>query len=212
MTIPPELLALLPAATRQQLAVNGGNLCLSGAARGADTLWGEAARRSGHALVHWSFAGHHGRGSEADVVELSPGQLAIADPHLAQAAQALHRAWPPASDHAANLLRRDYFQAAWSDSLYAIADRDRRGRIKSGTAWAVQIFVERFAARPCRAYLFDQGRRNWARWAGDAWTDIGALPKPAGIWAGIGTRDLRPEGADAIAACLAQARRLTTSD
>lgn len=134
MTISPTLLALLPPAVRQELAANGGRLCLSGAARGADALWGEIARRSGHAVVHWSFAGHRRQRSASEVVALPPQRLAIADPHLARAADALGEAWPAATDYAANLLRRDYFQIAWGGPLYAVADLDRRDRIVGGTA------------------------------------------------------------------------------
>jgi hypothetical protein len=198
MTVPPQLLALLPQSAREQIGVNGGRLCLSGAARGADALWGELARQAGHAVVHWSFEGHRRDPAAGELVELAPEQLATADPALATAAGALGRRWPPRSAYAAKLLRRDYFQAAWNSALYAVADLERRGRISGGTAWAAQIFIERFAGQACPAYLFDQRQRHWAAWEGAGWTSIASPPPPDGIWAGIGSRSLAPEGAAAI--------------
>jgi hypothetical protein len=198
MTVPPQLLALLPQSAREQIGLNGGRLCLSGAARGADALWGELARRAGHAVVHWSFEGHRRDSAAGELVELSPEQLAMADPSLKAAARALERPWPPRRAHAAKLLRRDYFQAAWSGSLYAVADLDWRSRIEGGTAWAAQIFIQRFAGEPCAAYLFEQRQRHWAVWEGAGWTSIASPPPPDGIWAGIGSRSLAPEGAAAI--------------
>jgi hypothetical protein len=184
---------------------NGGRLCVSGAARGADALWGERATRSGHAVVHWSFEGHRRHVPERDVVILSDERLESAEPFLESAAAALGRPWPPATMHAQQLLRRNYFQILWSDAIYTIADRDARGGIKGGTAWAVQMFIARFEGRPCRAFLFDQTAGLWNSWEGDGWAPIVRPPLPAGIWAGIGTRNLSPAGAAAVGQLLVSA-------
>lgn len=193
-----ELIELLPEHVRLTMAVNGSQLCLSGAARGADALWGECAARAGHAVVHWSFVGHRLHAPDADVVLLSPQQLSSADPYLVSASEKLGRPWPPATDHAASLIRRNYFQVAWSDALYAVTELDDRGAIKGGTAWAVAMFVDRFAGKACPAYLFDQARNEWNHWDDDSWQPMRVPPPPTRIWAGIGSRQLDGTGAEAI--------------
>jgi hypothetical protein len=174
------------------------DLCLSGGADGADLAWGDAARRHGHRVVHFSFAGHRTRARPDERRVLSAAELAAADPFLARANATLRRRWPPARPYALNLLRRDWYQVRDAGSVYAVAERDRRGRIAGGTAWAVQMFLDRHEGAACAAYLFDPREARWFAWQGE-WTPLAAPPQPQGAWAGIGTRRLPPSGAAAIA-------------
>ncbi len=84
-----------------------GNVCLSGGADGADLVWGAEACRHGHKVRHFSFAGHRTQAPPDELVILSDNELRRADPYLAKANARLKRDWPPASQYAANLLRRD---------------------------------------------------------------------------------------------------------
>ena len=198
MSIPSPLHSLLPEAARDRFAENGGRLCLSGAAAGADAYWSALAARRGDAVVHWSFAGHRRARCSGEVAALSFDAMALADAHLIRASRTLRRPWPPRSDYAAALLRRNYFQVAWSNAVYAVADLGEDRRIAGGTSWTVQLFLDRFAQGDCPAFLFAQESGCWLTWCDGAWEPSGSPPAPEGIWAGIGTRDLRDAGAAAM--------------
>ena len=195
--LPPDLAALLPGPAHERLAATG-RLCLSGAAPGSDAYWGDLAWQRGDGVVHWSFAGHSRAQCAGEVAELTTSQLARADSALRIAADALARPWPPRSPYAASLLRRDFFQADFADALYAIAKFDRAGRMLGGTAWTVQMFLDRFTGSHVPAFAFDQRGGRWLERRGASWQPVAEVPSPAGIWAGIGTRDLDATGMAAI--------------
>lgn len=198
MPLPPQLVALLPPPVRERLSANGGRLCLSGAARGADAAWSRAAWDSGDAVVHWSFAGHRRAQCSGEIVALEQARLIEADRHLRRAARALGRRYPPRSAYTANLLRRDHFQAAFAGALYAVAMFAADGRIEGGTAWAIELFIDRFERADCPAFVFDQRRASWLAWRAAGWAPVPGPPAPEGIWAGIGTRAIEAGGLAAI--------------
>ncbi len=198
MTMLPELEALLPAPARERMRAKGGRLCLSGAAPGADAAWSEAAWQRGDAVVHWSFAGHRRARCGGEIVALEESALARADRLLLRAADRLGRPYPPRSPYAANLLRRDFFQAAFAGALYAIAIFGPDGRIEGGTAWTIELFLERFDHADCPAFVFDQVHTCWRIWRGGGWSPLPRPPLPSGVWAGIGTRALEACGSAAI--------------
>lgn len=174
------------------------NLCLSGGAEGSDLQWGMTAGSAGHSVIHWSFSGHRTRAPALEVVRLSDDQLSEADPHLSRAAQTLRRHFPPKSPFVRKLLQRNWYQVAHSGSLYAVATITH-GLVDGGTGWAVQMFIDRHNGEACPAYVFCQRTLCWHRWDGaGGWAGIDRPPAPSGIWAGVGTRDLSPEGKAAI--------------
>lgn len=185
------------------LEVLKGNICLSGGAKGADAQWGMNAGRDGQSVIHWSFEGHKHFVAEQEIVRLSQEQLEKADEHLKLASKTLKRPWPgKRSKTVSALLRRNWYQVAWSESLYAVSSIDPVKKVvEGGTGWAVQMFLDRMAKRaelePLPLYVFDQKQELWFQWVG-GWKTIDAPPKPQGIWAGIGTRDLNDAGKWAI--------------
>lgn len=175
------------------------NVCMSGGAKGADLAWGAEARCHGHKVLHFSFAGHRTQAPPDERVILSDDELRRADPFLAKANARLRRHWPPASKYAANLLRRDWYQARDAQRVYAVARLQENRQIEGGTAWAVAMFLDQHDGRTCEAYLFEPERRQWFTWDAD-WEAIARPPLPRGLWAGIGTRALSPPGEAAIRA------------
>ena len=172
--------------------------CLSGGARGADHEWGLAASKHGHAVVHFAFEGHRSKCPRSTLHELSQAELDIADSRLVQANKTLKRRWPVANRFVANLLRRNYYQIAETDSVYAISTFQKR-MVAGGTAWAVQLYLDRFdEAKELPCYVYDQQIETWTQWDGSGFLVIDAPPTPSGIWTGIGTRDLNSAGKRAI--------------
>lgn len=178
------------------------NVCLSGGATGADLAWGRAARAKGHRVIHFSFARHDTDAPADERRILDDAELRAADPHLAGAAKALGRPWPPRAGR--NLLRRDWHQVKDSERVYAVASFRKDGQVEGGTAWAVALFLDRHHGRTCELYLFDQDRAQWLRWD-RGWRPIDRPPVPRGRWTGIGTRNLNAAGRDAIRALLGAA-------
>ena len=80
---------------------------------------------------------------------------------------------------------------------------DTECEVDGGTAWAVQMFIDRFDDQECDCYVFDQVACYWFKWTG-AWQRIYQPPFPEGIWAGVGKRDLLLQGRLAIRALLDQ--------
>lgn len=174
----------------------GNDICLSGGAEGADLQWGAQAGLIGHSVIHWSFEGHRSQAPESELVQLTSEQLSQADDAVARANKTLGRRWPSNNDFTNNLLRRNWYQVKDAESLYAVSSLDRKTGVSGGTAWAVQMYLDRFLIdeepmEKCRAYLFDRNTRLWYQFDGTRWVNlISRPPKPQGIWAGIGSRDL----------------------
>jgi len=179
-----------------------GDICLSGGAKGSDAQWGMNAGRDGQSVIHWSFEGHKHYVAEQEVVRLTQDQLLRADEALLKASKTLKRPWPgKRSKNVSSLLRRNWYQIAWSDSVYAVSTINEKNLVDGGTGWAVQMYLDRMASlaqfEPIPLYVFDQAREQWFQWVG-GWKAINSPPKPQGIWAGIGTRDLNDAGKWAI--------------
>lgn len=174
--------------------------CMSGGADGADLQWGVCAGLAGHTVKHFIFAGHRSKAPREELVVLTEEQLLVADPFLERANETLKRRFPGQNPFVNSLLRRNYYQVAWSDSVYAVSSIDKKGLVEGGTSWAVQLFLDRFDGRPCDAYVYDQKTSKWFVWDGQqiGWNHIIEPPTPSGVWAGIGSRDLKENGKQAI--------------
>ena len=167
--------------------------CLSGGADGADLCWGTNASNAGFEVCHFTFRGHRTLAPQTEIVVLQDDQLRVADPFLIKANKTLKRRFPGKNEHVNNLLRRNYYQVAWSDSVYAVATIED-GLVTGGTSWAVQMFLDRGQSD---VYVFDQNDQKWYTWDG-GWSEIDTPPYPSGIWAGIGSRNLTVPGKNAI--------------
>lgn len=185
---------------------NSLNMCLSGGAEGADVTWGDAAIANNHEVVHWSFDGHNPH-TRNHISKLNDEQLRAVDPFLDLANKNIQRRWPTSNVVVNNLLRRNFYQVYWSDSVYAVSsfvNDNSMLQIYGGTAWACQMFMDRWLYKvPPTAdvpiYLFDQISNTWYTWSGK-WKAISTPPNPTGVYAGIGSRKLTNEGRDAITA------------
>jgi hypothetical protein len=179
---------------------DGSNLCLSGGAKGADLQWGMCAGMAGHKVIHWSFEKHYTQAPEIEVVRLSPEQLAEGDEPMKRAAKALKKGVPH-KPWIKPLIQRNWFQVRWSSSCYAVCDIID-GVPQGGTAWAVQMFLHRKfdGEKNLDCYVFDQKQNAWFHFYDLAGFVMLAEPPPtpAGIWAGVGTRELHQNGKVAI--------------
>ena len=173
-------------------------ICLSGGADGADLQFGMCAGTAGHYVVHWSFKGARSDAPESELAVLTDAQLLEADPYLHRANQVLKRSFPARWPSTNSLLRRNWYQVKDSERVYAVSTI-KDGIVQGGTAWAVQMFIDRFDGEACEAYVFDQVVGSWFKWNGAKWQIMNNdPPTPKGVWTGIGTRKLNPRGKEAI--------------
>jgi hypothetical protein len=173
-----------------------GNCCMSGGATGSDVQWGMCAGNTGHSVIHWSFAGHKSYAPDIELVILGDDQLKSAATFVTTAATRLKKR-PPSNQYVANLIRRNYFQVAWSDSLYAVTTF-KDAVPQGGTAWAISMFMDLHPANN-QCYVFDQLTGIWMQRSGEHWDALTDQPiSPSGVWAGIGTRELSHAGKMAI--------------
>lgn len=168
------------------------DICLSGGAAGADTLWGQEARSAGHYCYHLGFEGMK---SKCEIYKLSEKTLRKADEHIIKANKTLKRGdFNQYTEYTKNLLRRNYFQVENSDTVYAVGEIGVVGA-KGGTGWAIQIAADLGK----EIYFFDQNFKGWYKYTEHyCWVLIETFPKPCGIYAGIGTRKLTEVGEGAI--------------
>lgn len=186
------------------------DICFSGGAIGADTLFGKCAKEHHHKVVHYSFEGHKIKWPyKEDIVTLTKEQLLEADEHVLEADSWLKRGfpYPRASEYVNNLLRRNYWQIKETERIYAISEIGERHTVKGGTGWAVMMGMLRDQIRsPPIIYVFDQKINEWLMWLNPnkyfpygRWEPYGTIPPfPYGKYTGIGTRYLTKNGERAI--------------
>lgn len=165
------------------------NICFSGGALGADTLWGDLALNAGHQVIHYIFDGH--KSTCPYTKTLTQQELNYADKFLVFANKTLKRHFPSKSLFVNNLLRRNFYQVRNTTSLYAIASI-ANGLVEGGTSWAVQMFLDKNRSEPCPCYVYCQTANKWYRWE-RKWVEC-VPPRPEGAWTGIGSRKLTAQG------------------
>lgn len=205
------------------LAKLADNVLLSGGAYGADLEWGKVAEKYGHQVVHWSFDGHN-TADPNNTYLLNEQELKEADKYVAEAAMTLSRPIPK-KQYIKNLIRRSWYQVCYVDNVWVVGNltddawiycsrdgrpkpidwmqtpREDRLGVAGGTAWACQMYMDRFRREHGNGnfnlWLYDQHERqlysfslNLGCWL--PYTDV--INRPFGIYAAIGTRKLNDYG------------------
>ena len=171
-------------------------ICLSGGAEGADLQWGMVAGSSGHKVFHFIFEGHRSRAPSSELVVITEDLLVLADEHLFKANETVKRR-VPSNPFVRNLLRRNWYQVKDSESVYAVSSI-KVGMVDGGTAWATAMFMDRHdRTSGIPVYVYDQTTSKWFSWNG-GWTATEEVPKPCGVWTGVGSRKLETNGKEAI--------------
>jgi hypothetical protein len=191
------------------------NICHSGGAKGADSIFGEHAIKHGHEVRHYGF---QGQASTSSLIVLNELQLAEANQPLKDANKLLDRAFPTRSIYVNNLLRRNFYQIKETERIYAITPLEpieETGLFQEifpdrcialpagGTGWAVTMGIQRGIRE---VYLFDWREEVWYKLKSFinnqmSWkeTFLSDIPKPHGSYTGIGSVEIPKIGAIAIA-------------
>lgn len=171
----------------------------SGGAKGADLAWDKIGREFGvNNHIHWR-----------------PKDLSLLDPQfkdrmlvdVVKAAAALKR---PSAFKGVELVQRNWLQVVNSQAIFAIGRiiepmwRDPRGYLNTtgkqiiagGTGWAVEMAIQRGLG----VAVFDMNTNQWNFWDSsfNKFLPIDFSPTLTQKFAGIGSREITPEGLQAI--------------
>ena len=166
----------------------------SGAANGAESDFGAAAERHGIEEVNFTFSGHNDARNRGIRV-LTHAELEQGDVSLAYVSRLMHRRYKD-TPLFKRVLQSIWHQVNHGQEVYVVGKILDDDTVKGGTGWGAEF------AKLCNKplYVFDQDRDGWFHWSGESWdADAGpVISHPH--FTGTGTRFLRENGREAIAA------------
>lgn len=190
-------------------------ICYTGDAHGSDETFTKYAVEAGHKVVIVSFEGQTIVSKEGDVQYkiLNKEELDKGDKNVKKANIYLKRNLSKLVDYKLNLLRRNYYQIKDATRLYVAGYFKTEKKedlyqvnVDGGTAWAVQMFAIKFTGHkmiPLYFYCCSDDCRYQCKIKTNIklWFEcvkIVKVPKPKGLYAGIGTRDITENAKEAI--------------
>jgi archaellum biogenesis ATPase FlaH len=166
---------------------------ISGGSRGAEAEFGACAERWGMRELNYSFEGHRYLERKRGVVVLSERELNQGDFSLVYASKRLNRKLTDIP-FVRDVLKTIWHQISNARQVFAVGVIQDDGVVKGGTGWGVEL--ARLWNKPL--FVFDQERRSWFHWTGNAW-EMAAPPVVSALdFAGVGTQQLTEEGQKAI--------------
>ena len=163
----------------------------TGGAGGSEAAFGALAEAWGLREVAFSFDGHT-QARTVGRVELSGPELEAGDVSLVFVSRKLHRTYNRQG------LVRKVLQTLWhmvsrSQQVFVVGAIQDDDTVVGGTGWGVEL------ARMWQkeVWVYDQDRRGWFEWTGDAWT-AGTPRITSTLLCGTGTRSLEPHAHEAL--------------
>lgn len=164
----------------------------SGGAIGADITWEITGRRFGLTeFNHYFIEGYRTPKGNASI-KMTDELMKVIDKDLVKANKSLKRSYPTRNAYINNLLRRNWFQVANSDSVFGIS-RIENNLVSGGTGWAVQMAID----KGIDVFVFCQLAKKWYKYTNGFWLST-ETPTLTNNFAGIGTREIDTDGIKAI--------------
>jgi hypothetical protein len=181
-------------------------VCHSGGAAGADTYWETIGTNYGVKTKAYSYkTKYHTTENKVEIsdTDYEEGVKEITKANRVLSRYGIHKFM--------NLLARNWSQVKYSDEVFAIGTIVEPGKkgskgfynksefqvVDGGTGYAVQMAINNGKF----VYVFDQDKDKWFRWSYTSLKFI-EVTKPLKIsyenFAGIGTREIKPNGIKAI--------------
>lgn len=168
----------------------------SGGAEGADKEWDRIGREYGFEK-HIHFRPSH-------LKEMNQDQRDTMEDDVFHAAKGLGR--PTGDFPGKDLIRRNWLQMFNADAIFAVSriinpgEKDKgfinntgKQNVSGGTAWACEMAIQK--GKP--VHVFDMSTNKWYLWKVDKFVEE-TTPILTERYAGIGSRNLTPEGTQAI--------------
>ena len=181
-------------------------VCHSGGAEGSDTVWENKGANYGVKTKAYSYkTKYHTTDNKVEIsdTDYEEGVKEITKANRVLSRYGIHKFM--------NLLARNWSQVKYSDEVFAIGTIVEPGKkgskgfynksefqvVDGGTGYAVQMAINNGKF----VYVFDQDKDKWFRWSYTSLSFI-EVTKPLKIsyenFAGIGTREIKPNGIRAI--------------
>lgn len=181
-------------------------ICHSGGAEGSDTAWEKIGEKFGVKTKAYSYK---------TKVHTSPNKVEISDEDYKEGISEVNKANKFLNRYGIhkymNLLARNWAQVKYSKQIFAIGtiikpgEKNSKGYynkgkydiVDGGTGYAVQMGIN----NEREVFVFDQVRDKWFRWSYSTlkFVEIKDIPTITNNdFAGIGTRELEPNGLKAI--------------
>lgn len=181
-------------------------VCHSGGAEGSDTAWERIGEKFGVVTKAWSYKTKN---------HTSPNKVELSDEDYKEGIIQINRANKWLNRYGIhkymNLLARNWAQVKYSNQIFAIGtiirsgDKNSKGyynkgkydTVDGGTGYAVMMGIN----NEKEVFVFDQVRDKWFRWSYSSisFVEMNEVPKiESQNFAGIGTRELQPNGLKAI--------------
>lgn len=181
-------------------------VCHSGGAEGSDTYWENIGEEFGVKTRAYSYQTK--KHTSLNKVEISEDDYKEGIIEVNKANKFLNRY---GIHKYMNLLARNWAQVKYSKQIFAVGtiikpgDKNNRGYynkgkydiVDGGTGYAVRMGIN----NEREVYVFDQIKEKWFRWSYSSlrFVDIGKVPSiTEQDFAGIGTREILPNGIEAI--------------
>jgi hypothetical protein len=181
-------------------------VCHSGGAEGSDTYWENIGEEFGVKTKAYSYKTP--KHTSLNKVEISDEDYKEGIVEVNKANKFLNRY---GIHKYMNLLARNWAQVKYSKQIFAVGtiikpgDKNNRGYynkgkydiVDGGTGYAVRMGIN----NEREVYVFDQIKEKWFRWSYSSlrFVDIGKVPSiTEQDFAGIGTREILPNGIKAI--------------
>ena len=170
----------------------------SGAAKGAEAAFGEAAERLGIDEVNYTFEGHNDA-RRRGIRVLTHRELEHGDVSLAYVSRLMHRRYRD-TPLFKKVLQSIWHQVNSGQEIFVVGRILEDRTVKGGTGWGAEF------AKLCNKplFVFDQARGAWFRWTGEDWEADPAPRIGHPHFTGTGTRFLEPAGREAIDALFAR--------
>lgn len=170
----------------------------SGGCPGSDMFWENEGNKYGITTIAYSFKGHTQEGKNPKILTEMELNIGFANVRLAEIPIGRKTAHLKFKPYIKALLSRNWYQVANSDAIFAIGtfQDDNRKIVNGGTGWAVQMAINNNK----EVHLFDQSTDSWYIYDYDVemFMRINYIPKITPNFAGIGTRELKQNGEEAI--------------
>jgi hypothetical protein len=164
----------------------------SGAAQGAEAVFGAAAERHRVAEVNFTFEGHKDM-RQRGIRVLTAEELEQGDVSLAYVSRLMERTYPE-TQLFKRVLQTIWHQVNSGQEVYVVGRILENGHVKGGTGWGAEF------AKLCNKplFVFDQERDGWFRWRGTEFVEAGEPVIEHEHFCGTGTRFVDAGGTAAI--------------
>ena len=166
----------------------------SGAASGAEAVFGDFAERHGIAEVNFTFEGHNDA-RKRGIRVLTEEELRHGEVSLQYVSKLMHR------EYRETPLFKKVLQSIWhqvnsGQEIYVVGWVLDDGTVKGGTGWGAEF------AKLCNKplFVFDQSRGSWQSWTGEKWEAVGTPTITHPHFTGTGTRFIEDNGRAAVEA------------